>query len=83
MKTFHEAEQQFLEWIRKNPNGFIISCRSDNDMMLHRPSCHHFNFSEPVKLTAHQKMCSSDKSELERWASKESKILKYCRTCSP
>ena len=83
MITFQKAEKEFLEWTRNNPNGFIVSCKSANNMMLHRTYCTHFEFSEPFKHTAHEKVCSSAKHELEQWASKKTKALKYCSSCSP
>lgn len=78
------AHVAFVKWLDENPDGFVINCRTANDMMLHRSSCSAVIFDDPVSLTRKRKVCSSDREQLERWAKKHGgEPLRYCKMCSP
>jgi hypothetical protein len=89
MEIFHNSEgggahERFQKWLDENPGGFFVNCRAADDLMLHKSSCDHLIFNEPVSLTAHRKVCSLDRRKLEEWAAEQSnKPLQFCRSCSP
>ena len=84
------AHDEYKRWKgRHGSDGYVISCRSKNDAMLHRADCWHltdddFGPGVVVSLTAKPKYCSTDKQELEKWARENlDKELKRCKTCDP
>ena len=75
----HEA---FEKWRSENPRAFVLNCKSTTDFWLHRADCPHFKFdpSTPVSLTKNRKVCSLDRTQLERWAN-ERGTLTFCSDC--
>ena len=75
----HEAVKK---WCEENDRGFVLNCKSTTDFWLHRADCPHFTFdpSTPVSLTRNRKVCSLDRTQLERWA-RERGILTFCSDC--
>jgi hypothetical protein len=68
------AHDAFVRWIHENPQGFVINCRRDY-WMLHQADCPCFVFKPDTEvcLTRNPKVCSLDRSELDRWAAKKRK----------
>jgi hypothetical protein len=89
MKIFHKAvgdipHEEFLEWIKENPQGSFINRRTSNDMILHKASCYQVASAQPGDITASVLICSVDRRELENWVAEQGPItLKLCNSCWP
>jgi len=73
------AHEAFVDWIGGNPTGFVINCKSSQNIMMHLATCGHFKpLSEWAKANS-LKACSLDRTKLENWAEVEGlKGLKHC-----
>jgi hypothetical protein len=82
------AHHKFQQWRHANDNGFFISARSSNNVMLHQVLCPHsgntrWEEGRHGSLTKKKKVCSNSREELLNWARKEGVKLKFCQTCKP
>ena len=84
------AHAKFQQWRSLHwGNGYFLNYKSPNNVMLHRSPCPHLGDTDWDRaeqgfgsLTRSQKVCSTDRRELERWASEHAtKPLKRCRDC--
>jgi hypothetical protein len=88
----------YLEWIAKNPNGFIINMRKNESpdyMVLHKASCHtikHLNKNRGAKeggFTEHEykKVGAFDIDSLRKWVKNHGRsdgsFSKECGLCKP
>ena len=91
IKTFVNDDEGYLQWLRQNEAGFVVNCgRKPNPgyLMLHRATCG--TIMNPTRgpgnwtTSDYIKICSSDKTELRRWAEKEvGGQLQPCQVCKP
>jgi len=84
--VFRDDDSGFFEWLDENPGGYFINSERNprpTYLVLHRPSCPHFKGSPKLKWTKdYVKVCSSDRVELEEWASETvGGEVTLCRTC--
>lgn len=86
MKKFHSKDGSqdaaFQKWQDENPEGFFIN-KGKKGLMIHRPNCPTFDYNEPKPLlTKNEKICSTDRSELEEEAKKRNTLeLVVCTRC--
>ncbi|GBE17851.1 hypothetical protein BMS3Abin16_00439 [archaeon BMS3Abin16] len=88
MEKFVDDDERYLDWIEKNPSGFVVNSLRNpltGYLMLHHADC--WTISTPTRSnwTIHQyiKFCAPDKTELENWAQNEvRRDLKYCGICN-
>ena len=73
--VFKEDDSGFFRWLDDNPNGYFINAECNpkpNYLVLHRPSCLHFDRSPDVHWTKNYiKICSTARSDLVEWAAGE------------
>ena len=80
------AHAAFLKWREENADGFVINCKTANEMWLHRSRCSAFDFrpGTKVSLTRNRKVCSLDRDQLVGWATKTSgRTPRLCSRCAP
>ena len=82
--------KELLKWIENNPEGFFVDCKGEAEQMLHRAPCKHVKLTglktkdANADLAKNVKVCSNDRTELERWAREERPgRLSYCKYCKP
>lgn len=94
--VFQYDESGYLEWIMKNPDGYVVNTRRVLDpkyLVLHRASCwsihtHRNQESDPGGFTerSYQKICSLNVSELEEYLIRVTRaqkaFTKVCSLCS-
>lgn len=71
----------YKQFRRSHPYWYVINVKSNDEMMLHRVDCNHFEFGRSVNLAANAKLCAETKRELEAWARAKGIKLENCRTC--
>lgn len=80
-------DNTYLDWLRRNPNGYVINCYkkpSPEYLVLHTSGCSHIQTDARSNWTTHQyvKACSMDRNELEEWAQNEvGGTVEYCSFC--
>lgn len=76
------SEQAFQAWRIAHPRGFVIN-RNGRSLLLHHADCSHFfDANAGVSNTGKPKICSTDRSELDRWAEEQGVArLPGCRDC--
>lgn len=76
------AEHAFQAWRIAHTRGFVIN-RTGRAMLLHHADSWHFrDTTAGVVSTKKPKICSTDRGELERWASINGvATLPGCQTC--
>lgn len=72
---------RFDLWRLSHRNWYVINCKSNENMMLHRAGCEHFDFHKRVNLVAHAKICAEDAQVLRLWAQRKGVELRLCKTC--
>ncbi|MGO9220542.1 MAG: HTH domain-containing protein [Streptosporangiaceae bacterium] len=85
ISVFRDDDPGFFQWLDDHPDGYFINSERNPKptyLVLHRPSCKHFDRG-PVHWTKdYIKICSTDRSELEEWASGAvGGDVTLCRTC--
>lgn len=74
-------------WLDANPSGLVLNSdkrrTNSNYPMLHGSLCFHINDKDwPNYTTAeYMKVCSMDRSELEDWAQRDGRGMKFCKDC--
>lgn len=70
--VFREDDSGFFRWLDDHPDGYFINADRNprpDYLVLHRPSCRHFDRSPTVHWTRdYIKICSTDRSDLVAWA---------------
>jgi hypothetical protein len=69
-----EAHNKFIEWIQKNPTGYVGS--KEKEVMLHRATCLHFPPYEGYGRAKNSKHCSLYRNERETWPINRDLILR-------
>jgi hypothetical protein len=71
ISVFRDDDRGFFDWLDDHPDGYFINSErrpKPTYLVLHRPSCPHFDRG-PVHWTKdYIKICSANRSELEEWA---------------
>jgi hypothetical protein len=85
ISVFRDDDRGFFQWLDDYPDGYFINSERNPKptyLVLHRPTCKHFDRG-PVRWTKdYIKICSPDRSELEEWASSAvGGEVTLCRTC--
>ena len=75
MQRFDDAENAYLDWVARNPHGYVVNVQrtlNPNDVHLHSASCRSISGAHS-NYTTHEyiKVCSLDRAELERWAEQD------------
>jgi accessory colonization factor AcfC len=80
-----DAHSQFQEWRRKNPDGFLLTMKTQKKYVLHRALCDHFDDdtsdSADWSRTKKPKICSLERAELRAWASQREVDVQDCNDC--
>jgi hypothetical protein len=70
--VFKDDDRGFFGWLDRHPDGYLINCDrapKPNYLVLHRPSCPHFDRGPGVRWTKdYIKVCSAERADLEEWA---------------
>ena len=70
--VFKDDDAGFFRWLDDQPDGYFINAGRNpkpDYLVLHRPSCPHFDRSPDVNWTKNYiKICSTVRSDLEEWA---------------
>jgi hypothetical protein len=73
--VFQEDDSGFFRWLDGHPDGYFINAERNpkpSYLVLHRPSCPHFDRSPDVNWTKNYiKICSAARSDLLEWAACE------------
>lgn len=85
ISVFRDDDRGFFRWLDDHPDGYFINSERNPKptyLVLHRPSCKHFDRG-PVHWTKdYIKICSTDRSGMEEWASGAvGGDVTLCRTC--
>lgn len=87
MRYEPDNDPDYHEWLDANPSGFVLNSdkrrTNQNYPMLHGSLCFHINDKNwPNYTTAdYMKVCSLDRSELEAWANRDGRGMKFCKSC--
>jgi hypothetical protein len=82
------VHEGFQAWRREHATGFFVNLQAIGGPMLHRTTCFHAgDNTHPAdawgSLTRSPKLCSTDVSELARWAASKNVLLRPCTGCRP
>lgn len=97
VKVFDNGDKPYLEWLIKNPNGYVLNRRrgkSESYLVLHRSSCRFMNFlTGEAKMNgftgrSYIKVCSESVSDLSLYIKvkggcSSGAFSKRCGTCKP
>lgn len=89
MKKFIDDDRGYLDWIDRNPQGFVVNTYknpSSKYLILHRATCGTISTSKRTNWTRkyYIKICSLRRTELEEWANREvGENPKPCKVCNP
>lgn len=85
-----DAHGDFQRWrARRWGDGYFLNYKGPSNVMLHRSPCPHLGDTDWARyeqgygsLTRSKKICSTDRQELEAWASENATAaLKRCHHC--
>lgn len=97
---FIDDDAGYLAWINNSPAGYVLNCNRQpkpNYLMLHRSTCHTISGTPARKSAWHGtdlegnvwtsafiKVCSLDRSAIERWANRKTGgAVRACLFCRP
>jgi len=89
---FKNDDSAYLEWIQKNPSGFVLNARRVPDqayMVLHKSTCPHISISRSYggfTEKGYIKICSRTSSGLHEWGKQHGcrdGVSKECLICKP
>jgi len=95
IRQFASDDKPFLNWVKQNPNGFVINTASGDKtsyLVFHKSECRHItkytNAQQDGAFTERNyiKVCSNNPSDLLTWAESnrtEATNHKVCKKCSP
>lgn len=90
MKCFKDDDDGYLQWVKTNPNGFVVNTTRQPDpsyLILHRATCHSVTGTPAhgTKWTEdYIKICSLNRAELETCIILLlSGDIKPCKFCNP
>ena len=81
--TAGRKSAEFWRWLQTHQREYFVNVTSPRAGRIHRADCPHMKFPEPhhVNFVARRKVCSPDRGELERWASRERVQITTCPDC--
>jgi hypothetical protein len=88
MVEFKDNDKGYFEWLKKNPNGYVVNTErtpSKKYLILHKSNCN--TISKLSKKSYHFtkdyiKFCSNNIHELNDWAKKNfDSNLHFCKIC--
>lgn len=84
--VYKDDDQGFFDWLDDHPDGYLINCERSpkpNYLVLHRPSCPHFDRAPSIHWTKdYIKICSARRDDLEEWAvGTVGGDVTLCKTC--
>lgn len=84
--VYKDDDQGFFDWLDYHPDGYLINCERSpkpNYLVLHRPSCPHFDRAPSIHWTKdYIKICSARRDDLEEWAvGTVGGDVTLCKTC--
>jgi hypothetical protein len=89
---FTQDDSAYLEWIEKNPSGYVLNSRRMADpayMVLHKATCPHISISRSsggYTEKEYIKICSGASNDLLEWGKQQgcrSGVSKKCLICKP
>ncbi len=94
MFVFSSNEKGYIDWVHKNPRGFVLNVRKEPDpeyAVLHRASCGSIKSNKRVyggyTMRSYKKICSPDIDSLRQAARNEGhkhgSFSKRCKLCKP
>jgi hypothetical protein len=88
LELFESDEEGFRTWLYTNmSSGYVVNAQrgsNPGEPILHRATCETITPTPDRAWTGeYVKICSRDRSELERWAREQSRRLKPCTFCDP
>ena len=95
LKIFDNNDNEYLEWMDKNPTYFIVNTRRSKNsdyFLLHKSKCHHVSTTTRLEMGAYTerdyiKIGSADLNELKNWFLQNNTKFKgeftECKTCNP
>ncbi len=80
---YQDAQADYLQWLRRNPQGFVLNLKTKWQAVLHESGCMHIaDYSDPsVSLTLKRKICASSDVPLRVWAKERGIGWDRCGTC--
>lgn len=84
--VYKDDDQGFFDWLDDHADGYLINCERSpkpNYLVLHRPSCPHFDRAPCIHWTKdYIKICSARRDDLEEWAvGTVDGDVTLCKTC--
>jgi len=89
MRVFVRDDAGYLEWVKANPNGFVLNtCESQESgyIVLHKASCGTIRTAKRSNYTSgtYVKLCALDPRDLSAWAHAEDRPQPApCQLCRP
>lgn len=94
MFVFNNDEQSYLDYVRKNPRGYVLNVRKEPDpeyVILHRASCGLITSDKRdyggYTMRNYKKICSTNIDDLKLAAKQEGRndgsFSKRCKLCKP
>jgi len=75
------GSDDFERWMKSNPEGYFVNLTSAKTARLHRATCPHMTFRNPVNFVSRRKWVSENRSELVDRAHREHLELRPCADC--
>jgi hypothetical protein len=83
-------DRGYFGWLLSHPQGYVLSVRSEKEMLVHRATCLHIDrHNNPGALTERgtRKLLGETKDDLRAWIKANGLgsgiVLPKCPTCSP
>ncbi len=89
MKVFVRDDAGYLDWVKANPDGFVLNtCERQESgyLVLHKASCGTIHSSKRANFTTglYVKLCALDPTDLSNWARAEGRPQPSpCQLCRP
>jgi hypothetical protein len=90
MIEFRNGDDEYQDWLDKNPDGYVINIQRNHnpsDARVHRARCRTIN-SQNAKgrrlVGTYVKVCAKESQELDQWAlDTVGRLIQRCGTCRP
>ena len=92
MREFIDDDEGFYQWLDTHQHGYVLNTNRSGTasyLVLHRATCGHLrrrDAREVHKTRQYIKICSTDRTDLQRWADRHSAghaELTHCGICKP
>jgi hypothetical protein len=81
---FWHDNDGFYAWLERHQGGFFVNNSrpgKSTHLFLHCSPCPHYTKTDGIDYTTNPKMCSQDRSAIERWAVTVGWELDVCTGC--